>query len=456
MPIFPRRQLQLMLDELGPWLTKGKAKDLLKRIEMEDPDQSIPGEYELGIGWGLSKLTDLEIGHVYGRSEPDFVSIGLFPEQPAVIEVTALSDAALSGEASMERTANIINQFADTIRKGANTHLHYTFGETSGHHRVKMKKAWGPFTHRDQYFRRRLTSLKFTLTHLHKSELRHWLATWPPSQPLRIEGEGTAVTIVWKEYVHPSIKTFSSMPSEVHDLKDNPVYERLKEKEKKQLRAVPDDHLKCIFLGDAGCTLLRDPFASDATRRRVNGRDIIQYFLQNSCVDMVVIFSPRRENEHSSSVFNNPRAWKIDIFDKWKRAESFYAGLRELCDRLPKPYLHGYQARSWKQQGMLDPQARGQYLPAIMGHTFMKLSARALLELLAGRMANDDIKKWITGDHNPFEHWLAKGYAISDIELEAQGANEDDDYVVIKVAPDPNGSRLRLPPQLLSGQPDKE
>jgi len=86
----------------------------------------------------------------------------------------------------------------------------------------------------------------------------------------------------------------------------------------------------------------------------------------------------------------------------------------------------------------------------------MKLSARALLELLAGRMANDDIKKWITGDHNPFEHWLAKGYAISDIELEAQGANEDDDYVVIKVAPDPNGSRLRLPPQLLSGQPDKE
>jgi hypothetical protein len=53
MPIFPRRQLQLMLDELGPWLVKSKATDLLKRIDNEDPDQSIPGEYELGVGGAL-------------------------------------------------------------------------------------------------------------------------------------------------------------------------------------------------------------------------------------------------------------------------------------------------------------------------------------------------------------------------------------------------------------------
>ena len=37
MPIFGRRQLQRMLDELGPWLERGKAKDLLNRLENEKP-----------------------------------------------------------------------------------------------------------------------------------------------------------------------------------------------------------------------------------------------------------------------------------------------------------------------------------------------------------------------------------------------------------------------------------
>ena len=96
MPIFPRRQLQLMLDELGPWLTRAKATDLVKRIDNVDPDQSIPGEYELAVGWALSKLSDLEIGPPLSQRDPDFLAADLFPGQPSVIEVTALSDDALS------------------------------------------------------------------------------------------------------------------------------------------------------------------------------------------------------------------------------------------------------------------------------------------------------------------------------------------------------------------------
>jgi hypothetical protein len=38
---------------------------------------------------------------------------------------------------------------------------------------------------------------------------------------------------------------------------------------------------------------------------------------------------------------------------------------------LPAPYLSGYEARSWHEQGMFSPQARGQYLPTsmvVIGH----------------------------------------------------------------------------------------
>jgi hypothetical protein len=52
MPIFRRRQIQQMLNELGPWLTKSKAVDLLKRLEHRSPDQAIPAEFELALSWG--------------------------------------------------------------------------------------------------------------------------------------------------------------------------------------------------------------------------------------------------------------------------------------------------------------------------------------------------------------------------------------------------------------------
>jgi len=458
MPIFPRRQLQLMLDELGPWLSKSKATDLLNRIEKDDPDQSIPGEYELGVAWGLSKITELQVAPTFGRKNPDFLTTNLFPDKPAVIEVTALSDDALSGQSSMDRTANIINQFADRIRKKASNNLHYTFLETSGYRPVPMKVAIGPWTHRSQYYRQRLTSKKFKLTSSHETQLRTWLASWPPPQPLRIEGEGTVVLVSWKEWVHPFTKTFSSMPSEVHDLTENPIYDRLKEKEK-QLAAVPNDHLKCIVLGDAGCRLLHKPNDFDGMRQRVSGKDIIFQFLQDSNVDMVCILSPRRRNEYATWNHNNPRLWHIDIFDKRERHSNYYDRLNELRDRLPNPYLHGYQARSWMQQGMLAPQARGQYLPLTYswgGSRGMtaKISARALLELLAGRMDGRSFNAWVAGEDNLFERWLAQGYSIADISFESQGTHKDDDYIVLKLEPDPNASALRLPHKLTDEKTD--
>ena len=79
----------------------------------------------------------------------------------------------------------------------------------------------------------------------------------------------------------------------------------------------------------------------------------------------------------------------------------------------------------------------------------MKVSARALLEMLAGRMDSEGFKLRISGERNPFAIKLAQGCSISEISLEAQGAEQDDYYVVFEFAPDPNASPLRLPHQLL-------
>lgn len=446
-----------MLDELGPWLCRSKARDLINRIDHNDPDQAIPAEYELAIGWSLSKIGNFNVEPVFGSKTPDFLSGSLFPEKPTVIEVMALSDDALSGESSMERTANIINQFANRVRKKSSSSLHYSFLDESGYHPVKLSSPIGPWTHRSQYFRRRLTSPKFALTAEHEVQIRQWLSVWPPMHPLRIDGEGTAVVISWKEWVHPKTKTFSSMPSEAHDLKHNPLYERLKEKEK-QLAFVPPDHLKCIFLGDAGCRLLRNPTDHDGTNRKVSGKDIVLKFLNDSDVDIVCILTPKRKTQNSISNHSNPRKWHAYVFDKRILEENYYDKVFDLAENWCNPHLDGYQARSWMQQGMLAPQARGQYL----GTTILsggerltaKISARALMELLAGRLSDKQFKDWIAGaggdkDKNLFELWLSQGRSISAVTFESMGPDRDDDYVIFEFERDPNASKLRLPDKLL-------
>ena len=94
MPIFGRRQLQRMLDELGPWLTVGKAKDLLKRLDSREPNQALPAEYELGITWAVSKIAMLEIDRSMGNRTPDIYSPDLLKGGPLFADVAAIDDVS--------------------------------------------------------------------------------------------------------------------------------------------------------------------------------------------------------------------------------------------------------------------------------------------------------------------------------------------------------------------------
>lgn len=447
MAIFPRRQLQQMLNALGPKLTLHKANDLLGRLDSADPDQSVPAEYELAVGYALSNASRVAVSPAYGKSEPDFLSEGLFGSQAAVFEVTALSDDAFSGKAAMDKTAGKVDQFANTLRPRAGNNFHYTFLETSGYRPVKLPVAMGPWTHKSQYWRARLTSHQFELTDRHKAKITEWLKEWPPAGALRIAGEGTVFDVRWQErQVHHMLKTFSSMPSEIYDLKENALYRRLKDKAKGQLANVPAGILKCIVLGDAGCSLLSHLRQSPGWQDRPNGAAVIWEFLKNYPVDFVIILSPQQQ----ANGFNNPRYWSPEIYPKVQREEAFYARLQEALGQLPPPQLHGHQARSWVQQGMTHPQGRGMYEPMTWGGRTVKISSRALLELLAGRMSAEQFRHFVTGDRNPFEVKLARGEAISDVRIERHGPGRDDDHIEFSFEPDPNASALQLPPDLKS------
>src|SRR5690349_2963562 len=98
MPLFARRRLQSMLDTLAGHLEVAKLKDIHARLESKRVDQALPAEVELGVIWALSQMGAVEVEPSwFGGRRPDVFTAELF-ETPAVVEITALSDARLAQE----------------------------------------------------------------------------------------------------------------------------------------------------------------------------------------------------------------------------------------------------------------------------------------------------------------------------------------------------------------------
>jgi hypothetical protein len=447
MPIFGRRQLQRMLNELGPWLArakKGTARGLLTRLEHDDPDQSIPAEYELALTWGVSQLASLEIEKWIGTGRPDIYSENFLPDASLVADVKAISDVALSDEGIMMDARKIINKCCNSILRGAEAHLHYTFMEESGY----LPADRSDRAH-NRYFRRRKVVRPFEVNSAFGAALCNWLSAGPPKEKLHWLGKDIDVVIEWRPYVHPLGSVFSTMPSLAYDLKKNYLYSELEEKRRKLAGAAVGVR-RAIFLGDAGCSLLRN--LSQHSLNTVSGLQIIQSFLAEpeNTVDFVVVFSPKRTHENSHFGSNDPRIWRFDVFHhRAEPPEAEFNRFRILAETLPAPYLDGYQARSWHQQGMSDPKTHWDYLPLEWSegprHATVKLSARALQELIGGRINKEQFEHLATGKPNFFALQLEQGRTISAVRFEPKGVDEDDDYVVFEFSDDPAARELRLP-----------
>jgi hypothetical protein len=448
MPIFGRRQLQQMLDELGPWLDRGKAKDLLNRLENVMPDQSLPAEYELSISWAVSKIATLEIDRPAGSRTPDIYSPDLLTGGPIMADVAAVDDFTLSGSDTMRRARNIINAEADRLLDGSSSHLHFTFREKSGYE--------GSQRGRSKFFRRRLVRRDFQLDADLSRALRDWLANGRPTQPLSWNSAAISVLIEWREFVHPLSNYFCTMPSLAYDVKKNPLYAALRSKSK-QLRGAPDKVRRLVFLGDAGCGLLRGLRPIGVSQETFSGGQIILKFLQDYPeIDLVLVASAKRERSASAS--QTTRTWNRHIFTQTRGiADGDVERLNLLMDKMLPPNLSGYSAYSWHEQGMCEANALGKYVPTQMSigreRMHLRISARAVQELIAGRVSPEMFRTWTFGNDSLMRRELDAGRTISSVHFEPQGNGEDDDYLVFEFSDDPAARGLQMPTQLKGDGP---
>jgi hypothetical protein len=345
----------------------------------------------------------------------------------------------------MRRAAKIINLTCDQIVKGSSAHLHYDFKERSGYIRDDQGRA--------KFSRRRQVTESFKMEPKLRTSLADWLTSEPTRRPLRLTTKNIDVVITWRGYVHPLLNTFCTMPSLAYDLRENPLYQVLKSKSD-QLRKVPNGVYRGIFLGDAGCQLFNNIDRVDRVNHTYSGQQIIEEFLAcENTVDFVAVFSVKRAKENSWHAAKNPRLWYLYLFEQKTPPDRLDLGpILRLRDLLPVPYVTGYEARLRHEQGMFSPEARGRYLPTSMstGRQSMtvRISARALQELMAGRLRAEQFENWAAGCPNPFEQHLALGWIISSVSFEPKDTVADDDYLTFTFKEDPAAAALRLPDKL--------
>lgn len=443
MPIFTRRRLQSMLSELADaGVEAPKLADLRARLENKRVDQALPAEMELGIVWALSKLGGVEIEpRWFGVRRPDAFSTQLIPGSGCAVEITAISDARLAQDDDMRRIATRLVEIANRFRRGSGRHLFFQFAEET------RRGATGRI-------RRRRLEKNFVPDATTISAMHAWLAQEGPRGPLRLSQHGTELAVHWKaEPQHAQFNFFSSMPAEAYSLRANPLYEALADKGR-QLASPAFSGLRCIVIADAGCRMLRHLDEPMRSQGAVTGRQVIQGFLWDDrpTVDLVITMAPVRQPR-----FNNygpgELQWTTSLFARPGLTVDF-TGIQKLVGLLPVPRFEGYQARSLQQQGAFRPDARGWYLGMSMSSTgarmTIKISARALLDLLAGRLPLEHFQHQTGLEEAPTQrnivaHRLEQGDTLSSIGIERAGVDEDDDWLVLQFDRDPAAAGLTVP-----------
>ena len=280
------------------------------------------------------------------------------------------------------------------------------------------------------------------------------MAAWINSSPsekqrLRIEDAGLVVEVEIKPYKQTRYHNYHvPRPPRTYSDTRNPLYRRLADKSK-QLRDAPSGVWRTIFLIEAGSRFLAD--LNNAHRwggveQYSTARQIIQKFIHDKSdkIDSVVVLVPTKQYRRGFGCGSEPNSsWQVTVFGRDNAVNnSLSSVLIKLISDLPKPRLDGFNARSLIRQKAMSYNARGWYLSWRWSmkddqYTY-RMSARAFQDFLAQRIDEKQFRHFVgaTEEGPSIGRFLNQGYTIQDIRFESGGTDEDDDYVVFKLALD--------------------
>jgi hypothetical protein len=214
----------------------------------------------------------------------------------------------------------------------------------------------------------------------------------------------------------------------------NPVYHALSDKAV-QLKHSGFMGNKGIFLCDAGCQILHDRRSYWAS---YTIDEVVQHFLQqHRSVSFVALLAVRDESGsfgRTARRFIEPSVYFGQGIGQER--DSLRDLVLEMAARLPTPEQSPINAMLYlrRKNGMT-----GRHLGTLSYGGPVEMSARMLLEILAGTMTVRDFEQdyRMNDGENPFRRMLSQGRLIREIEVEAHPESDDDRVKIHFSVPDP-------------------
>lgn len=224
----------------------------------------------------------------------------------------------------------------------------------------------------------------------------------------------------------------------------NPLVTQLTKKER-QLRHAPGDALRLVILCDAGCQTMKKSVFSTS----LSADEIVSRFLKRSSViDMVVLVSVEVEpaflaDERKLSL--HARIAGAPAQSAPRRTVEAGAAIRRHLDaalaNLPAPVLDAHNASLRTDMPSPGTGSLGVRMSSSRNRSTIALSARVLLDLLAGRISLEEFQK-LYGWHpesfsptpNPFTFAAGNGQLITGASLQPAG-DADDDWIELEFGP---------------------
>jgi len=432
---FSRRALQQRLNELQSKLAPAAVELLGKRMDMSGNDR-IPAVWEtvwlhaLGQAGSFEHEVPLDDG-----SRPDFRFWVRGPEGGITVvgDITCVSDRGVHEKNPAQPFWDELWRQIRALKLDPN-HFRCDIG-----HRTEGEYP-------DQRFVLRLPK-RGRLPQFIKQEVGPWLRGLAQSKAstgsLSVINDEVEIKLGYNtahQFAGGGHVAYTSFTSWTR----NPLVTQLTKKER-QLRHAPVDALRLVILCDAGCQTMKKSMFSTS----LSADEIVSRFLKRSTViDMVLLVSLEAEtalltNQRKLSV--HARIASAPAQSVPRRTVETGLAIRKHLDsaitHLPAPVLDAHNASLRTNLPSPGSGTLGVRMSSSRSRSTIALSARVLLDLLAGKISLEEFQK-VYGWHpesvmpspNPFTFAARSGQLITGASLQPAG-DADDDWIEFEFGP---------------------
>jgi len=442
--LFSRRAIQRMLDENASWMTPGQLLEQVRSLNNPDEVTPLAWVWEVAVLNALSKFVQIVYEPELGSrpnpklgSRPDIVF--QVDGETVIADITAISDKCRHHDNPVdELNDEFVRRVFPLIQAGLKGGFGLSIRDIVQRRRGREKPA-------PQLRIPHMNRFKAVIFTSAFDKFLHDLRSSPnQGHEYRINTPDCDLAFVFNpnrsEWPVNSVKY-----TQVTILKKkDPLWSALNMK-RKQLAKVSRSGHHGIIVCDGDCEVLK----TEGDWDKYGADDIINKFLrEHKSIEFVLTLVPAHKGFRLDLSPENHRLiaklyQRITEFPQW------LVPIRDFPSRLPQIQNTAQNARyeaEWKRANKKwheSPSFRG---ACTVSRTQIKLSARDLLELLAGVLRQDAFEALpFMARQNPFLNKLRNGQLITAMRIEKAETDSDDDWIVFEFGdPDPAVSPFRV------------